>query len=207
MASPVSRRTDAQTSKRAAVEAALLEATEELLTEGASYAELNIEKIATRAGISRTAFYFYFRDKRELLLRLTEDVATILYAEAEGWWSGAGDGRSELRRAIESILGLYREHHALLRAVVEVATYDEPVAVFWRGLMGRFVTATQERIEAEQAAGRAAALPAAPTAFALVWMTERAYYQQVVQDEPLDEHELVRALVGIWTHAIYGAGA
>ena len=61
-----------QSEKRAAIEAAVLRATEELLTEGATFAELNIEKIATRAGISRTAFYFYFRDKRELLVRLTD---------------------------------------------------------------------------------------------------------------------------------------
>src|SRR3712207_7614489 len=60
-----------QSEKRAAIEASVLEATEALLAEGASFAELNIERIATRAGISRTAFYFYFRDKRELLVRLT----------------------------------------------------------------------------------------------------------------------------------------
>ena len=54
----------AVTPKRAAVQAAVLRATEELLRDGASYADLNIERIARRAGISRTAFYFYFRDKR-----------------------------------------------------------------------------------------------------------------------------------------------
>ena len=62
----------------------MLEATEALLTEGASFAELNIERIATRGGISRTAFYFYFRDKRELLMRLTSDVNEQLMAAAEG---------------------------------------------------------------------------------------------------------------------------
>ena len=35
------------------------------------------QRITTRAGISRTAFYFYFRDKRELLMRLTEDVTEL----------------------------------------------------------------------------------------------------------------------------------
>ena len=64
----------APTAKREAIEADVLEATEALLEEGASFADLSIERIATRAGISRTAFYFYFRDKRELLMRLTEDV-------------------------------------------------------------------------------------------------------------------------------------
>ena len=67
------------TTKRTAIQGAVLAATESLLAEGASYSDLNIERIATRAGISRTAFYFYFRDKRELLMRLTADVNELLY--------------------------------------------------------------------------------------------------------------------------------
>jgi TetR/AcrR family transcriptional regulator, ethionamide resistance regulator len=78
------------------VQAAVLEATEALLDEGVSYADLNIERIATRAGISRTAFYFYFRDKRELLLRLTEDVVDELYRQGDLWFSGNGDARADL---------------------------------------------------------------------------------------------------------------
>src|SRR5919107_6380602 len=134
-----------QSEKRAAIEAAVLRATEELLEDGASFAELGIERIATRAGISRTAFYFYFRDKRELLVRLTEEVNAELLAAASTWWSGEGD----LRTALRAIAELYREHGALLRAVVEVSTYDEEVATFWRALVGRFAEPTRLRIEAE----------------------------------------------------------
>jgi TetR/AcrR family transcriptional regulator, ethionamide resistance regulator len=190
-----------QSDKRAAIEAAVLSATEALLSEGASYAELNIEKIATRAGISRTAFYFYFRDKRELLMRITAEVNGQLMAAAETWWSGDAD----LRAALARIAELYREHDALLRAVVEVSTYDEEVAVYWRGLVGRFVDATRERIEAEQAAGRAQPGPAGPMAFALVWMVERSFYELRVQDEPVDPTELVDALGAVFTRSVYGA--
>ena len=121
-----------------------------------------------RAGISRTAFYFYFRDKRELLIRLTEDVTELLYLEADRWYSGEGDDEEEMREALVKIAALYEEHSALLRIIVEVSTYDEEVATFWRSLIGRFVEATRMRIEAEQAAGKAPAFPAAPSAFALV---------------------------------------
>src|SRR5919107_4803060 len=149
-----------QSEKRAAIEAAVLRATEELLEEGASFAELGIERIATRAGISRTAFYFYFRDKRELLVRLTEEVNAELLEAASTWWSG----ESDLRTALRAIAELYREHGALLRAIVEVSTYDEEVATFWRALVGRFVDASRARV------------PDEATAFALVWMTERSFH-------------------------------
>src|SRR3954454_7499298 len=191
MASLTSR-TEAQTEKRAAIEAAVLQATEALLTEGRSYADLRIEEIATRAGISRTAFYFYFRDKRELLMRLTEDVAEVLYAEADVWWSGEGDGRASLETALRSVIGHYRDHHVLLRAVVEASAYDEVVAGFWRALMGRFVEASRERIGSES------------VAFSLTWMTERACYQRLVQGLPLDDEEFLAGLIHVWTAAVYG---
>src|SRR5256885_4961891 len=152
-----------RSTKRQAVEASVLRATEELLREGSSFADLNVEKIATAAGISRTAFYFYFRDKRELLMRLTADVNDQLYAEADTWFTG--DATSS--EAMSRIAALYVEHAPLLRAIVEVSTYDEEVATFWRALIGRFVEATEKRVGSRA------------TAFALVWMTERTFYQQL----------------------------
>jgi AcrR family transcriptional regulator len=195
------------TAKRAAIQAAVLAATEELLAEGGSFADLNIEKIAKRAGISRTAFYFYFRDKRELLIRLTQDVTELLYVEADRWYSGEGDPTEEMREAFKNIGALYHEHAALLRAIVEVSTYDEEVAGFWRELVGRFVDATRARIEAEQQAGNAPGISAGAAAFALTWLVERTLYQQLVQGRPIPEEELDETLVRIWMRTIYGPGA
>jgi TetR/AcrR family transcriptional regulator, ethionamide resistance regulator len=191
------------TPKRAAIQTAVLRATEELLGEGATYADLNIERIATRAGISRTAFYFYFADKRELLMRLSEEVTDELYAQADIWYSGSGDPEAEIREALANIAQLYQLHGPLLRAIVEVSTYDEEVAAAWRSLVGRFITATEARIESEQAAGRSSGMAPAATAFALVWMAERVLYEELVQDAPISREDLVDGLVGIWMRAIY----
>jgi AcrR family transcriptional regulator len=203
MASVESREDPAPTAKRAAIQDSVLAATEELLAEGASYADLNIERIATRAGISRTAFYFYFRDKRELLMRLTEDVAEDLYAEADAWWSGGEDGREDLERALAIVIALYREHGVLLRAVVEASAYDEAVAGFWRALVGRFVEASRRRIEEEQARRAMTAVPAEATAFALTWMTERACYQCLAKGGDLTD-DFQAGLVHVWVAALYG---
>ena len=191
--------------KRAAIQAAVLEATEALLTEGATFADLGIERIATRAGISRTAFYFYFKDKRELLMRLTEDVNALLFEQADIWFSGDGDPVEDLRQALRNISALYDEHNVLLRAIVEVSAYDDEVAVFWRATLGRFVDATQRRIDAETERGRAVCELPRETAFALTWMTERTLYQQLVQADPMPRADVVDALAGIWARGVYGS--
>jgi AcrR family transcriptional regulator len=201
-ASPVAHRDGPATAKRAQVQADVLAATEKLLAGGSSYADLNVERIATAAGISRTAFYFYFRDKRDLLMRLAGDVTELLYRQADIWFSGDGDDpEDEIREALTRIAHLYREHGVLIRAIVEVSTYEEDIATFWRGLLQRFVDATTRRIEAE---GTAVLGTARATAFALTWMVERTYYQQLVQDGPLPEPEVIEAIVGIYRATIYG---
>ena len=195
----------ASTAKRAAVQAAVLEATEALLDEGVSYADLNIERIATRAGISRTAFYFYFRDKRELLLRLTEDVVDELYRQGDIWFSGGGEPAAELRQALSNIAALYRENGAVLGAIVQAAATDDEVAVFWHAIVDRFVDATAQRLEALRAeGGTVVSEDARASAFALCWMIERAFNQQLVLGEPIAQEALVDALSGIFVRAVYG---
>jgi TetR/AcrR family transcriptional regulator, ethionamide resistance regulator len=200
---PTPRRTES-TPKRERIQRDVLRAMEELLAEGETYAELGVERIAGRAGISRTSFYFYFRDKREVLERLTASVADELYDAAEIWWSGTGISHEALRTSISDVSALFVEHGPLLRAIVEVGTYERDVAEHWRTLIGRFVDATEARIVAEQAAGNAPSFPARPTAFALVWSVERSLYQQLVQDEAFDTTTLVDAISAMWLRAIYG---
>jgi TetR/AcrR family transcriptional regulator, ethionamide resistance regulator len=200
-ASPVAHRGGPATAKRAQVQADVLRATEELLASGSSYADLNVEKIATAAGISRTAFYFYFRDKRDLLMRLAGDVTELLYAQADIWFSGDGDHEQEIREALTRIAALYHEHGVLIRAIVEVSTYEEDIATFWRGLLERFVDATARRIEEE---AQLSADAARATAFALTWMVERTYYQQLVQDSPVPEADMIDAIARIYRGTVYG---
>ena len=196
--------TPPKTPRRAATEAGVLAATEELLAEGVHYSELNVERIAHRAGISRTAFYFYFRDRRELLMRLTGDVSDSLF-EAGGRWWGGDDGAEGLRAALEEIVAIYLEHATVLRAVVEASASDPELSGFWREVIGRFVAATDAHVQAEQEAGRARAeLPPEGGAFALCWMTERTLYEHHVQARGTDPVPIVDALAAVWRGAVYG---
>jgi len=195
---PVLSRSHDSLGQRQAIEESFLAATEALLSEGLSYAELSVGQISDRAGKTRTAFYAYFRDKRELLMRVTGRVAAALYDEADRWWSGEGE-LADLQIALANILSTYREHAALLCAVVEASGYDDEVASFWRELVGRFIEATEGRLEDDGVDPQMAH----GIAFALVWMTERTCYQQVVRGGRLGDREFVETLVEVWRRAIY----
>jgi hypothetical protein len=139
-------------------------------------------------------------------MRLTEHVADVLYTEADSFFTHEGDRTEEIRAALSSIVALYHEHGPLLRAIVEVSTYDEEIARVWRGLLQRFADAMTHRVEREQEEGLALPIDVRPTAFALVWMTERTCYQELVQG-PQAPDGLVDALTGIWVRAVYGGTA
>ena len=82
--------------RREHMESRLLDATERLMGEGASFTELSVDRLAGEAGISRASFYIYFEDKGHLLRRLAAAVFGDLAAAGERWW-GVADRRNRRR--------------------------------------------------------------------------------------------------------------
>lgn len=191
----LSRRNDPD--QRRHQEDALIAATIALLEEGTSYASLSIAAIAERAGQTRTAFYQYFRDKRELLLTATSQVMAGVFDEADRWWSGSG-GQADLHPALQNIAAHYRGSRFLMRALVEAAGYDEVVADYWNAEIGRFVDATTARLVRDGLERS----EAAEIASALVWMIERTCYQLSLDPDDHRDAARVDALVTIWTRTL-----
>jgi AcrR family transcriptional regulator len=185
-------RTDAT---RKATEAALLTATVELLGDGTPFAELGIEQIVRQAGFSRPTFYTYFRDKRELILRLGEELKQAVAAAADPWLNAE---HGQARETLSDVLDAYRAHRATLGAITEAATYDPDVRAFWREFNERFAAIATERIiggvpgiDRRHAEARA---------YALVWMTERSLTEHLA-NPTRDEDALLDEITLIWQQA------
>ena len=149
------RRPSTAADRRAALERRILSEIEMLLRGGVSYTELSVEQIAHAAGISRSTFYLYFRDKVDVLLRLSGSLKTESFAIAEAWRPCDPDGGIDgLARTYERILRHYREHAALLSAINEVAAYDPVVREAWTADQDRFIENVVTVLEEEQRAGR-----------------------------------------------------
>ena len=106
------------------------------------------------------------------------------------------------RRAIEGVAEAYSRYDRVLSVATEVSTYDDEVRRFWRGLVERFVDATDRHIALEQSEGRIRPLDSRRTAEALVWMTERACYVYVARRERAPR-DVVAALTEVWVGALY----
>lgn len=168
------------------------------LGEGIAFADLSIDQIVKRAGLSRPTFYKYFRDKRALVLRLgvvfEEDLAAVA-----GPWLENADGN--VRDTLEGVLGVFQQHAATLSAVVEAATYDHEVAEFWRAFHVRFRPGAEARVRAgtpdlDEEAVRA-------RAYALIYMTESCITEHVLRPS-VDEPALVAQLAFVWGAATAG---
>jgi AcrR family transcriptional regulator len=199
------RRTGAREQRRAALEEQILAATRELLVDGEPFGDISIEQIAAKAGISRTSFYDYYRDKRELLIALVQRAAAPILQEADELQGGRPSGPAEIPYTIKAAMRFARESREVFAAVIEASAYDTAVSAFWRGqVIDRFITVIEQRIRRQIKAG--AALPIAPraAAVALVAMVTETLYHHVTTDEKTSDNEMVKTLVTVCVRAVYG---
>ncbi|MEV0185788.1 TetR/AcrR family transcriptional regulator [Streptomyces sp. NPDC050625] len=152
------RRASTASGRRAAVETRILSAIGELLRDGKTYTELRVEQIAAAGGISRSGFYLYFRDKVDVLLRLSTSLKSNSFEIVQHWQpSGPADGLDGLARTYEQLFRHYRKHASLLAAINEVAAYDPSVLESRTATQDQFIDHTVKLLIEEQLAGRTSA--------------------------------------------------
>ena len=168
-----------------------------------------------RTGLSRPAFYAYFRDRYDLVTRLLEGVGGLLFALDWRWLSGGEDGseaREVLGDALRAGSQAFVEYGPVLRAIADAAGYDARVEEVYRyGLIERLVNAVADRISRDVEAGISPSdLDPSETARALVLMTERYLLDTFGRPERCPSHEetgaVIGTLEGIWVRTLYGQG-
>ncbi|OBH90603.1 TetR/AcrR family transcriptional regulator [Mycobacterium sp. E2733] len=202
---PQANREQERQQRREQIERRLLDATERLMRDGASFTELSVDRLSGAAGISRASFYIYFEDKGHLLRRLANQVFADLAENADRWWRVAGRrDPGDVRAAMDGIIASYRRHQPVLVALNEMAGYDPLVAATYRNLLTAVTGRMTRVIEDGQADGSIRPeLPAATTANALTWMVERACQQNLPVNPPEYDSELAATLAEIVWGALY----
>jgi AcrR family transcriptional regulator len=177
------------------------------------FREMTVEGIMVRTGLSRPAFYAYFRDRYEVVTRLLEGIGGLLFALDWRWLSGGEVGeeaREVLVEALRAGSGTFVEYGPVLRAIADASGYDARVEQVYRyGLIERLVGAVAGRISRDVEAGLSPSdLDPEETARALVLMTERylldAFGHPERRPSGGESAAVFATLEGIWVRTLYG---
>lgn len=194
-------------------ERAILAAARSFLSEH-PFREMKVEDVMARTGLSRPAFYAYFKDRYELVTRLLEGIGGLLFAVDRRWLVGdPGVGRGESAAVLREALGggaeTFQRYGPVLRAISDAASYDERVEEVYRGgLIERLIVAVEARIFRDVAAGiTPAGLDPRETARALVFMTERYLIDAYGSPCANNTDAVVQTLQKVWISTLYGPKA
>jgi len=142
--------------RAAAIESAVLAATERLLAQGCSFSTLSTQRIADEAGVARSTLYLYFKEKNALLVRLTAGLKDGSYDLMSRWSPEGQDALDRLTKTLLGVIRYYRQRGHVLRAVLQLADHDSGVGRLWDDELGPFQLLSQGWIERAQAAGQTA---------------------------------------------------
>ena len=186
-------------------ERAIMRTAEQLLGER-PLGQISVDALARGAGISRSAFYFYFPSKDAVVLSLVERlVEEAAGARDEALRNEAETGPDSWRESIAIFYEIFGAHRALIAAAVELSATNEEAQQLWAQVMEGWVQHVVERIERERERGVAPPGPSArDLAIALVQMNERALRSVFTGDQPaIAEQQAIDVLAHVWVSAIY----
>ena len=167
------------------------------------FREMTVAQLMSIAGVSRSAFYQYFKDLHDLMETLLQDVAEAIFATAEPWFTGEGDHTELLEQSLRELVEVCHKRGPILRAVAEAATSDEQLERAWAGFLTQFDDVVCEQIEKHQKAGLIPEFDARPVAVALNRL-DASMVSDAFGRHPRNNPEPVRlALTRIWMSTLY----
>ncbi|HEY0903599.1 MAG TPA: TetR/AcrR family transcriptional regulator [Marmoricola sp.] len=183
---------------------ALVAAFDDLLREQ-SLDEVNVAEISRRAGVTRSAFYFYFESKAVAVMALMQGLYDAAADANELLVKAEGDPEERIRTAITMLFDSVDRSAHTYRALLEARASSPAVRQMWDAGRAEFAEVIAGMIGTERAAGRAA--PPGPDERAL------ATVLLDLNDHTLERHSLgagpprgehIEALTAIWLRTIYG---
>lgn len=131
------------------------------------YREMTVAGLTSIAGVSRSAFYPYFKDLHQLMETLLQGVADAIFEAADPWFNDTGCAPDLLQQSLARLVDVCYEGGPILRAVAEASTTDERLERVWAEFLDQFDDAVCEQIEKHQADGLIPKFDARPVATAL----------------------------------------
>ncbi|WP_182524877.1 TetR/AcrR family transcriptional regulator [Nocardioides dongkuii] len=190
---------------------ALLAALDEQLREAGPAARLediNVADLSRRAGVTRSAFYFYFDNKAAAVAALMDDMYDEAWGAAD-LLGGEGSMRDRTATAIRSVFEGWSSRPHVYRAMLEARATSAAARERWNTHIARFIEVVAAVIDAERVAHQQSdGPPALAIATALMDVNDRALERLVRAPGDRDDFDWethVDAVVHLWLSSIYGS--
>jgi AcrR family transcriptional regulator len=167
--------------------------------------DLSIVMIMRGTGLSRPAFYQYFRNIPDLIEELLVDLEVEMNEAAVAWFMAEGAAKDEIRESLGGIVDVCRSHGPVFRAISESAPHDARLEAAWSKFMGGWDHSVKERILKGQAEGFYRDGDAAMIARALNRMDAEILIDGFGRRKQRDPEVVLETLYTVWSRTLLHA--
>lgn len=168
------------------------------------FRELTVGTLMGSTGLSRSAFYQYFKDLHDLMQALLDMVMDEVFAATGSWFQATGDPIILLNESLAGLVEVCYRLGPILRATDDAATTDERLDKAWNQFKKQFDDAVTARIQADQAQGLMPKFDARPVAMALNRLDAYTLIEAFGRRPRSKPGPVREALTRIWISTLYG---
>ncbi|MBI3224217.1 MAG: TetR/AcrR family transcriptional regulator [Mycolicibacterium cosmeticum] len=194
MRSPTDRRPAVRSDVR---REAILDALDEWLRES-SLEAINVAEIAKQAGVSRSAFYFYFENKGAAVAALMERIIDEIEAVNTALVTGEASPRARVVTMLDGLLDTCDRYRHVFGAMLEARGSSAAVREIWDSARESFAPAVADLIAAQRTSPNPQVL-----ALVLLEFNDRII-ERFVLGGPLSRAELTEGAAAVWLSTVYG---
>lgn len=199
MRSPTDRRQPQKSDLR---RVAILESLDHHLRE-AGFDALNIADVTRRAGVTRSAFYFYFENKAAAVAALLEPMYDDGFLASDILTDPAQPRVDRIRAMLTALLDTVDQHRYLLQAMLEARASSPAIREVWDDARDSFVASVAGMISAEREAGHASEGPPPEVIASMLLEFNDRLMERYTLGGRLTRDELLAGAETIWLRTIF----
>ncbi|CAM3495841.1 TetR/AcrR family transcriptional regulator [Nocardioides dubius] len=184
--------------------AALLLALDELLREAPSLESINVAEVSRRAGVTRSAFYFYFESKAMAVMALLEEMYDDAANETDRLVEAEGEPEPRIHQVISHLFDMVDRRPYAYRVLLEARATSATLREDWDQGRAGFAQQIATMITNERATAKAPdGADADALASVLLELNDRSIERYALGHGPARAAH-IDALTSIWVRTIYG---
>ena len=194
MRSPTDRRPALRSDER---REAILDSLDRWLKES-SLDAVNVAEITAQAGVTRSAFYFYFENKAAAVAALMERMINETFAVNEEFTTGVGAPRDRVYAMLAGLFDTCDRYRHVFHAMLEARGSSATVRQIWDDARDAFIPSVAALISVERESPDPEVL-----ASVLLEFNDRLLERFIIGGG-LSREQLLEGAAAVWLSTIYG---